>query len=260
MNDYIEDDYEDGEGSTEGESVRYFCRFTFGQFFTLFLLGVITIVFVFYLGARYGTNYLRIADTSSNGPNVIQVTGGAHSALPPELSNDPELARLAREVRAANQGESLEERLKELLEKQKNGEPSLAAKELPPPLPTESVGTAKLLIPNSNHLETPDTEEVATLGNQPLQTTDSADSLQPSPNAFAVQVGSYQDLKEASYWVEEWKVRGYPAYMMIADIPDKGRWYRVRIGGFQNRPEADIYLAQLKSHQQTDAIVVLNEQ
>jgi hypothetical protein len=34
----------------------YFCRFTFGQFVTLILLEVVTLFFVFYLGARYGSD------------------------------------------------------------------------------------------------------------------------------------------------------------------------------------------------------------
>ncbi len=36
----------------------YFCRFTFGQFVTLILLELVTLFFVFYLGARYGPDLI----------------------------------------------------------------------------------------------------------------------------------------------------------------------------------------------------------
>lgn len=77
---------------------------------------------------------------------------------------------------------------------------------------------------------------------------------------FSIQVGSYPQLEEANSAVETWKNKGYPAYMMIADIPDRGRWYRVRIGGFSEKQDADAYLAELSGREKVDALVVYNEQ
>ena len=48
--------------------------------------------------------------------------------------------------------------------------------------------------------------------------------------------------------------------MMIADIPDRGRWYRVRIGGFAKKEDAQKYLERFRSDEGVEAIVVLNEQ
>ncbi len=77
---------------------------------------------------------------------------------------------------------------------------------------------------------------------------------------YSVQIGSYPQLDEATRIVERWKGKGYPAYLMIADIPDRGRWYRVRIGGFGTREDAAKYLNEFSSKEGVEALVVLNEQ
>ncbi len=76
---------------------------------------------------------------------------------------------------------------------------------------------------------------------------------------YSVQIGSYPSMQEGTQIVERWK-EGYPAYMMIADIPDRGRWYRVRLGGFENREDAARYLKELQTRENVEALVVLNEQ
>ena len=48
--------------------------------------------------------------------------------------------------------------------------------------------------------------------------------------------------------------------MMIADIPDRGRWYRVRVGGFGSKNAADDYKQDLVIKERVEALVVLNEQ
>jgi cell division septation protein DedD len=78
---------------------------------------------------------------------------------------------------------------------------------------------------------------------------------------YSIQVGSYQQISEAHQKVDHWRKRGYPAYMMIADIPNRGRWYRVRLGGFASRNDASNYLHNLKKEEGVqDALIVLNEQ
>lgn len=77
---------------------------------------------------------------------------------------------------------------------------------------------------------------------------------------YSLQIGSYPKLDEATRSVERWKSKGYPAFLMIADIPDRGRWYRVRIGGFNSRDDAAKYLGDFSSKEGVEALVVLNEQ
>jgi hypothetical protein len=63
---------------------------------------------------------------------------------------------------------------------------------------------------------------------------------------FTVQAASTKDHDYADKMVVELKKKGYPAYRTVATIPGKGVWYRVRIGCFKDRSEADDTINRLK--------------
>ncbi len=74
------------------------------------------------------------------------------------------------------------------------------------------------------------------------QTTDpSAPLVLPTSDtaAFVVQVGSYKDERIARIQIERMKKHGYSAWVESADIPGKGRYYRLRIGGFEILADAE---------------------
>jgi cell division protein FtsN len=62
---------------------------------------------------------------------------------------------------------------------------------------------------------------------------------------LGVQVASTKDQKSAEAIVRKLQEKGYPAFSMKADIPQKGTWYRVRVGYFNEKAEADAMLRQL---------------
>jgi cell division septation protein DedD len=62
--------------------------------------------------------------------------------------------------------------------------------------------------------------------------------------AWVVQVGSTQDRIEAERIAARFATRG--ARVESADVPGKGRWYRVRLGSFETRESADRYLRDLE--------------
>jgi cell division protein FtsN len=62
--------------------------------------------------------------------------------------------------------------------------------------------------------------------------------------AWVVQVGSTQDRIEAERIAARFATRG--ARVVVADVPGKGRWYRVRLGSFETRETADRYLRNLE--------------
>ncbi len=98
--------------------------------------------------------------------------------------------------------------------------------------------------------------------NETDQSNTSMIRIKSADNArYSIQIGSYPNLAEANGIVSQWKGKGYPAYMMIADIPDRGRWYRVRLGGFNTKGDATKYLGELSAKEPVSgALVVLNEQ
>jgi cell division protein FtsN len=62
---------------------------------------------------------------------------------------------------------------------------------------------------------------------------------------LAVQVASTKDPKSADEMVKKLQQKGYPAFSMKADVPEKGTWYRVRVGYFNDNTEAEFTRQQL---------------
>ncbi len=63
---------------------------------------------------------------------------------------------------------------------------------------------------------------------------------------LTIQVASLKEDTAAKKLVAKLKSKGFSAYKIIADIPGKGRYYRVRIGYFQNKKDAESTLQRLK--------------
>jgi cell division septation protein DedD len=74
-------------------------------------------------------------------------------------------------------------------------------------------------------------------------------------NKFTIQIASLKNSAAADKMVAKLKKRGYPAYRSIGKIPDKGIWYRVRVGYFKTRAEARGTVKQLKN-EKIEAIIV----
>jgi len=66
-----------------------------------------------------------------------------------------------------------------------------------------------------------------------------------SEPVFTVQTSSGKDRKSAEKTVKILIKKGYPANMTISEIPEKGTWYRVRIGEYKDRKEAQKVLSRL---------------
>lgn len=55
---------------------------------------------------------------------------------------------------------------------------------------------------------------------------------------FLVQVVSYQEKSKAETLVKKISAMGYPARTEMIELSDKGKWFRVVMGAFSSRPEA----------------------
>ncbi len=64
--------------------------------------------------------------------------------------------------------------------------------------------------------------------------------------SLAIQVASFKDSTDANKMVAKLKKKGYPAYKIIGKVPEKGIWYRVRVGYYKNKTEANSMLSKLK--------------
>ena len=65
-------------------------------------------------------------------------------------------------------------------------------------------------------------------------------SVKPTPaGPLAVQVASTKDEASAKALVKKLKKLGYAGFSIKAEIPNKGTWYRVRVGPYRTRSEAE---------------------
>jgi len=224
--------------SNKGEA-RYFCRFTFGQFFTILVLEIFTLFFIFYLGARYGRELFGLPSSS---PAIAQKQKGM-----PEVTNtmetvvstthDPEIKALTKEIMNSAPTSDLKQRVEDMLKTTDHG-PSRNS-------PSSIVHSPK----------PPEEKPEVAVQEKPQPVIATA----PANARYSIQVGSYPNPDEAHEVVNNWKEKGYEAYLLSADIPDKGRWYRVRLGAFDTKEEAQKYLTQFQTKEGVEAFVTANQ-
>lgn len=235
----------------------YFCRFTFGQFVTLILIEVVTLFFVFYLGARYGSDLLgtggpaQEAVIPSQGPKNVDEIVGAPSVeyTYPEVLTSREGQRA---IRIKPSGMSADE-----YDRQKAENPAaIIERDTPRPEAREEPTPER---PIEVTPPPPAPAPVAVKTEEPKPVAETPPPAETKPKGkFTIQVGSYQSSEEATASLANWKKKGYSAFMAVGSIPDKGTWYRVRIGGFPTRDEAKKFLEKFKAKEKASALVVLS--
>jgi cell division septation protein DedD len=88
---------------------------------------------------------------------------------------------------------------------------------------------------------------------KPTQATQSAPpSARPdpppgAPKSYTLQAISVQDQVAAQKMVAKLRNKGFAAFLTEGEIPGKGTWYRVRVGGYKNRAEAEPIIRRLQA-------------
>jgi cell division septation protein DedD len=72
---------------------------------------------------------------------------------------------------------------------------------------------------------------------------------------FTINVGSFKKKVTAERLVNELKAKGYKAFVAEASIPQKGTWYRVSVGRFPSREEAQTFAQTVKEKEGIDFFV-----
>ena len=73
---------------------------------------------------------------------------------------------------------------------------------------------------------------------------------------FTVHVGSYQKRASAQSEAARIKAKGLGAFIERADLGRKGVWYRVKVGRFKTRPEAEKLQKKIQKVLVADSMVV----
>ncbi len=114
----------------------------------------------------------------------------------------------------------------------------------PPPAPVRPPAAAAG--PEPQPAATPPSPATATQAPAPpraVAPSPAPPAASPEPAAFAIQVGASQDRAEAERIAE--KFRAHRPRVVEAVVPGKGRWYRVKLGGFETKADAERYLRDL---------------
>jgi cell division septation protein DedD len=78
----------------------------------------------------------------------------------------------------------------------------------------------------------------------------------PAPKSFfTVQVKATQSSNEADKFAKKLRGQGYQSLVAEAEVEGKGKWYRVRVGKFDTRAQADHYLQDFKRETHLEAFV-----
>ncbi len=93
--------------------------------------------------------------------------------------------------------------------------------------------------------------EKPTVGKAPS----SAPAAAENTAKLTIQVASMKDWAAAERVVANLKKDGYPAYLSRIVIPDKGLWFRVRVGRYQDRDQAAADMKRLTREQKKPILV-----
>jgi cell division septation protein DedD len=93
---------------------------------------------------------------------------------------------------------------------------------------------------------------------QPEEKPEPQKASEDKSKSLTVQVASVRNAQDADRLVEKLQKGGYPAYRAIGKVPGQGIWYRVRVGQYATRSEAQKILEQLKKEGQKPIMVNLS--
>jgi cell division septation protein DedD len=79
-----------------------------------------------------------------------------------------------------------------------------------------------------------------------VSTADTKKPTAPTGPVYTVQAASFKKAKDADQLVARLKQKGFPAYRTLGKVPQKGIWFRIRIGKYNSRAEAKKTLNKLK--------------
>jgi DedD protein len=86
----------------------------------------------------------------------------------------------------------------------------------------------------------------------------SSQAMAPSGHegAYQLQVSSFRSQQEADAFSAQLRDRGHKAYVVVATVPGRGTWYRVRVGPFGTQAAASAYRSTFEAKEHMVPFVV----
>ena len=128
--------------------------------------------------------------------------------------------------------------------KNTNQKPSISYRETLDEVEIQPVKKSKLIVKSVKYL---DSGKKAKKGE--VKYIDRLESDAQDAGQYTVQIASFPNLDSAKEMEESLKSKTYPAYIKMAYLPNKGTWYRVRIGEFSSKQKAIKFAESLRRDQ-----------
>ncbi|MEE2987882.1 MAG: SPOR domain-containing protein [Nitrospinota bacterium] len=73
---------------------------------------------------------------------------------------------------------------------------------------------------------------------------------------FTVQVSSFKDLNRAEALRKKLKLKGFPAFLKMAALPEQGEWFRVFLGRYKDWESASLAAQKARNEEKLNAVVL----
>jgi cell division septation protein DedD len=135
--------------------------------------------------------------------------------------------------------------------------PETSAEAAPPKGESAAVKRSGSKTPGSDVAVRP-SSKAPSLGEPPQDRKDDAASGPTAPvnEAHALLVASLRSEENAQKLVQQLRAKGYDARLQTLDKSEGGRWYRVIVGSFKNREEAQRFAAEFNKREKAQGMAV----
>jgi cell division septation protein DedD len=140
--------------------------------------------------------------------------------------------------------------------------PAPAATQPPPPtdrlsvvpLPAQAVLEATPIVTRPRDAMTKAASEAAKMDSPALSNGAAAAGHE---GGYQLQVSSFHTQGEAQAFADQLRARGHKAYVVEANVPGRGTWYRVRVGPFASQHAAAEYRADFEDREHVVPFIVI---
>jgi cell division septation protein DedD len=216
------------------------------QLFLLFIIGLTVIALTFSLGVMTGKRLTGLAGGDGPKGDIKQVDKAAEAekalkkgdpAAPPPGSGAPSV--LQQLAAAAKEKEAGQARAEKAVKEPPAEKPDKAAKEKTAPEKPAKNGKDK--------------ESAGPAVKEPREPKE--DAAATGDPEFTLQISALPDRNQAVALAAQMEKKGYRAHISTAQVPDKGTMYRVRIGHFKTKDEANAFRDEFQKKENRNGFV-----
>src|ERR1700722_14647288 len=122
------------------------------------------------------------------------------------------------------------------------------------PLPAQAVLEATPIVTRPRDALTKVASDAAQIDTPPPASNDTAPA--GHEGGYQLQVSSFRTQAEAQSFADQLRARSHKAYVVEAHVPDRGTWFRVRVGPFGSQHAAATYRASFEEREHVVPFIV----